>query len=94
MNSRLIYAIFYLAIAIWSFYDWRKYKSKNDLWFFSLSLIGFFAEIIYYCLIAFQASSNILSVAASFFFIFDPILILLVIWIGIRSNLRKQKNNP
>jgi len=90
MNSRLLYAAFYLAIAIWSYFDWNKYKNKDNLWFLCLSVIGAAAELGYFILIVVQASPNILSDAKWFFSIFDPVLIILVIWIGVRSIVKKR----
>lgn len=90
MNSRLLYAIPYLLIGIWSLHDWKKYKNRSNLWFFWCSAAGFIAEIVYYLLISFQASQNILSVAKSFFSLFDPLLIVLVIAIGITASFGKH----
>jgi len=90
MNTRLIYAIPYLVVGILSFRDWRKYKSRNFLWYTCLCAIGFSAELAYSLLIAFDAPQNILSFAQYFFYVFDPLLIVLVIWIVARRLMQKQ----
>jgi len=89
MNTRLIYAIPYLVVGILSLRDWRKYNSDNFLWYTCLSAVGFSAELIYYFLIACSAPPNVLSFAQSFFYVFDPILIVVVGWIVVRRLMQK-----
>lgn len=93
MNSRLLYALCYLVIMVWSFYDWNNNRSKDNAWFLCFSMIGFFAELIYYFVLISNVSQTILSITKSFFLVFDPVVIMLVIWIGIRSSVRRRKDN-
>ena len=90
MNSRLIYAIGYLIFAVFSFKNWKESKNKDFLWFFGFSGVGFVADLIYYFLIISDASQNTLSLAESFFFIFDPIMVITVVGIGIRGFTTKR----
>lgn len=89
MNSRLIYAAFWLIFTIWNFYDWRKNKDKDLLWFMGFGAMGFFAELIYSYLIATSASQNTLSIVGVFNKIIDVIGGAMFVFILI-ENLRRN----
>lgn len=89
MNSHIIYAISWLIVGIITFRDWKRYRYKDILWFLRFSIIGFCAELIYYFLIISGVPQNSLSVAEFFFRIFDPIVMVAVVWIVARRIMQK-----
>jgi hypothetical protein len=90
MNSRLIYGTFWLVFAIWNFYDWRKNKDKDLLWFMGIGVVGFSAELIYYYLIAVNTQPSTLSIVGSFVKVFDIVGIASFIYILIKNLGRKR----
>jgi hypothetical protein len=91
MNSRLIYAAFWLIFGFWSLYDWRKNKDKDLLWFIGFGIVGFLTECVHYYLIAASASQSILSGTDLFDRIINIIMAIGIVLIGIRYYARKNK---
>ncbi len=92
MNSRFIYALFWLIFAIWNYYDWRKNKDKDLIWFMGFSFLAFLIELIYFYLITINVSQNILSIIGSFNKIIDVFGGIIFIFILIKNFRSKIKS--
>ena len=90
MNSRITYIVLWGIFLIWNLHLWKKGKDRDVLWVLGVGAIGFVGELIYQCLILSHASTNSLSVASNFFFIFDPIGAVILVGVLVKSLIRKR----
>ncbi len=90
MNSRLIYAAFWLIFAVWNFYDWRRNKDKDLVWFGGICTVGFIGELIYYYSIVINAPRNTLSAIDYYLKVFDIIAVVAMIFFGVRHFGKKR----
>ena len=91
MNSNLIYAFSSLAIAIYTFYFWRKYKNRELLWLTWFGVAGFLIDMVDYYLFISGASQAVLSDVGYSIKIFDVIVVVAMIFIAIKYYSRKHK---
>ncbi len=62
MNSRLIYAVFWLLFTAWNFYWWGKNNNRDYLWSAGFGMLAFVGEAIYFFSIATSAPRGTLLV--------------------------------
>ena len=90
MNSRLIYAAFWIIFAVWNYYDWRKHRDEDLLWFMGIGVVGFVAELLYQYLITTNAQQGTLSIVDSSIKVFDIVGIAALVYILVKSVRRKR----
>jgi hypothetical protein len=90
MKSSLICGISSLVIAMFTFYNWRKYKAKEFLWLTGFGGIGFVLEAVRCCLITSSASQSVLSGVRFSIQVFDVILLVAMAAITVRYFTKKR----
>ena len=90
MKSTLLYALFYLGMAVWAFLDLRKYRSTFLVLLAWFGAAGFLGEIIYYWLVAINVAQNILSFTKSLLSVFAAVTAIIVIWLAIRRSSNRE----
>ena len=91
MNSRLIYAIFDLAIAVFCYKNWREYRDKDFLWFLGLSGTALVVDLIYYFLIILNVSPDILSTTNSIISALYLIALTIVAGFVVKGLMKRRK---